>query len=94
VLGAALTATTARCYGCPTAVAAIAAKSFTLDGALVVGPDGLSRFEELRRREAAHKAILFAFDLIEHDGEDLRDLPFLARRRWRDCCAISRRASC
>jgi bifunctional non-homologous end joining protein LigD len=29
-------------------------KSFTLDGeAVVLGPDGLSRFEELRRREAA-----------------------------------------
>jgi hypothetical protein len=46
----------------------------------VVGPDGLSRFEELRRREAAHKAILYAFDLIEHDGEDLRDRPFLDRK--------------
>jgi ATP-dependent DNA ligase len=37
----------------------------------------LSQFEELRRREAAHAAILDAFDLIEHDGEDLRDRPFL-----------------
>jgi bifunctional non-homologous end joining protein LigD len=43
----------------------------------VLGPDGLSRFEDLRRREAAHNAILYAFDLIEHDGEDLRDRPFL-----------------
>jgi ATP-dependent DNA ligase len=34
------------------------------------GPDGLSRFEELSRREAARTAILSAFDLIEHDGED------------------------
>jgi len=46
----------------------------------VVGPDGLSRFDELRRREAARTAILYAFDLIEHDGEDLRDRPFLARK--------------
>jgi hypothetical protein len=54
------------------------AKSFTIDGeAVVLGPDGLSQFEDLRRREAAHKAILYAFDLIERDGEDLRDLPFL-----------------
>jgi ATP-dependent DNA ligase len=43
----------------------------------VLGPDGLSRFDELRRREAARTAILYAFDLIEHDGEDLRDRPFL-----------------
>ena len=29
---------------------------------------------------ATHKAILYAFDLIEHDGEDLRDRPFLDRK--------------
>jgi hypothetical protein len=59
----------------------INAKSFTIDGeAVVVGPDGLSRFEELSRREAARTAILYAFDLIEHDGEDLRNRPFLERK--------------
>jgi bifunctional non-homologous end joining protein LigD len=59
----------------------IKAKSFTIDGeAVVLGPDGLSRFEELRRRAAAHAAILYAFDLIEHDGEDLRARPFLDRK--------------
>jgi bifunctional non-homologous end joining protein LigD len=40
----------------------------------------LSRFDELRRREAAHSAMLYAFDPIEHDGRDLRDLPFLDRK--------------
>jgi bifunctional non-homologous end joining protein LigD len=59
----------------------IKAKSFTIDGeAVVLGSDGLSRFEDLRRREAAHRAILYAFDLIEHDGEDLRNRPFLDRK--------------
>jgi bifunctional non-homologous end joining protein LigD len=59
----------------------IMAESFTIDGeAVVLGPDGLSRFEELSRREAARTAILYAFDLIEHDGEDLRNLPFLDRK--------------
>jgi bifunctional non-homologous end joining protein LigD len=43
----------------------------------VVGSDGLSRFDELSRREATRTAILYAFDLIEHDGEDLRNRPFL-----------------
>ena len=63
------------------AAARIKAKSFTIDGeAVVLGPDGLSRFDELRRRSAAHAAILYAFDLIEHDGEDLRDRPFLDRK--------------
>ena len=66
------------------AIAAVAerikAKSFTIDGeAVVLGPDGLSRFDELRRREAARTAVLYAFDLIEHDGEDLRNRPFLDR---------------
>jgi bifunctional non-homologous end joining protein LigD len=69
----------------PPAIAAAAermkAKSFTIDGeAVVVGPDGLSRCEKLRRREAARIAILYAFDLIEHDGEDLRNRPFLDRK--------------
>src|SRR5262249_48961474 len=30
--------------------------------------------------KAARTAILYAFDLIEHDGEDLRDRPFLDRK--------------
>src|SRR5262249_12402288 len=47
---------------------------------VVLGPDGLSRFDELRRRSAARAAILFAFDLIERNGEDLRDLAFLDRK--------------
>jgi hypothetical protein len=59
----------------------IKAKSFTIDGeAVVLGPDGLSRFDELRRREAMRTAILYAFDLIERDGEDLRNRPFLDRK--------------
>jgi bifunctional non-homologous end joining protein LigD len=71
---------TARLPAIAAAVQRIKAKSFTIDGeAVVVGPDGLSRFDELRRREAAHKAILYAFDLVEQDGDDLRNLPFLDR---------------
>ena len=59
----------------------IKAKSFTIDGeAVVLGPDGLSRFDELRRREAAHSAMLYAFDLIELDGEDLRRAPIEHRK--------------
>jgi hypothetical protein len=46
----------------------------------VLGPDGLSRFEELSRRDAADTAMLYAFDLIEHDGEDIRNRPFLDRK--------------
>jgi hypothetical protein len=72
---------TARLESIAAAAKVIKAKSFTIDGeAVVLGADGLSRFEELRRREAARTAILYAFDLIEHDGEDLRGLPFLNRK--------------
>src|SRR5262249_30747516 len=72
---------TARLSAIATAAERIKAKSFTIDGeAVVLGPEGLSRFDELRRREAARTAILYAFDLIEHDGEDLRDRPFLDRK--------------
>src|SRR6516165_8248022 len=61
---------TARLPAIAAAAERIKAKSFTIDGeAVVLGPDGLSRFDELRRREAAHSAMLYAFDLIEHDGQ-------------------------
>jgi ATP-dependent DNA ligase len=48
--------------------------------AVVLGPDGLSLSEESSRREAARTAVRYAFDLIEHDGEALRGLPFLDRK--------------
>ena len=81
---------TTRLPAIAAAAARIKAKSFTIDGeAVVLGPDGLSRFDELRRREAAHSAMLYAFDLIEHDGRDLRDLRFsIGRPRWHYCCAV------
>jgi bifunctional non-homologous end joining protein LigD len=72
---------TARLAGIAATAAQIEARSFTVDGeAVVLGPDGLSRFEDLSRREAADTAILYAFDLIEHDGEDMRNCPFLDRK--------------
>jgi bifunctional non-homologous end joining protein LigD len=72
---------TARLASIAAAAEMIKAKSFMIDGeAVVLGPDGLSQFEELSRREAARIAILYAFDLIERDGEGLRDPPFLERK--------------
>jgi bifunctional non-homologous end joining protein LigD len=72
---------TARLPAIAAAAERIKTTSFTIDGeAVVLGPDGLSRFDELRRRAAARTAILYAFDLIEHDGEDLHDRPFLDRK--------------
>jgi bifunctional non-homologous end joining protein LigD len=72
---------TVRLAAIATAAKQIKAKSFTIDGeAVVLGPDGLSRFEELRSRKAARAAILYAFDPTEHDGEDMRNRPFLDRK--------------
>jgi bifunctional non-homologous end joining protein LigD len=72
---------TARLSAIAAAAKLIKAKSFTIDGeAVVLAPDGLSRFEELSRREAARAAILYAFDLIAHDGEDLSNHPFLEHK--------------
>jgi ATP dependent DNA ligase domain len=72
---------TARLRAIADGAGRIKAKSFTIDGeAVVLGPDGLSRFEELSCGEAADTAILYAFDLIECDGDDLRNLPLLDRK--------------
>jgi len=72
---------TARLSAIAAATERIKAKTFTIDGeAVVLAPDGLSRFDELRRWEAVRTAVLYAFDLIEQDGQDLRNLPFLGRK--------------
>ena len=53
------------------AAAKLRAKSFTLDGEAVVGgADGVAVFDALHRRHKATDAMLYAFDLLELDGED------------------------
>jgi hypothetical protein len=47
---------------------------------VVIGPDGLTNFEALRRRGAGDVAVLYAFDLIELDGCDLRGMPIETRK--------------
>jgi ATP-dependent DNA ligase len=46
----------------------------------VVDETGLSIFELLRYRHHDHAAVLCAFDLIEHDGADLRRAPIEERK--------------
>ena len=41
----------------------------------------MSDFRALRSKRRGSEAVLFAFDLIEHDGDDLRDLPLIERKR-------------
>ena len=72
---------TTRLPAIATGAAVLKAKSFTIDGeAVVIGPDGLTDFEALRRRGAGDIAVLYAFDLIELDGSDLRGMPIETRK--------------
>ena len=47
---------------------------------MVCGPDGVAVFDALHRRHKASDAILYAFDLLELDGADLRPLPLSDRK--------------
>jgi bifunctional non-homologous end joining protein LigD len=64
------------------AASRIQASSFLIDGeAVIAHDDGTPDFHALRSRSRGNEAVLFAFDLIEHDGDDLRDLPLIERKR-------------
>ena len=56
------------------AAARIKATSFLIDGEVVIaGEDGMSDFRALRSKRRGPEAVLFAFDLLQHDGADLRE---------------------
>jgi bifunctional non-homologous end joining protein LigD len=59
-------------------------KSVTIDGeGVVCGPDGVSDFDRLRAavgRRGSRDAFLYAFDLLELDGKDLRREAWEVRR--------------
>jgi bifunctional non-homologous end joining protein LigD len=60
----------------------IKATSFLIDGEVViVRDDQTPDFHALRSRCRDDEAVLYAFDLIEHDGDDLRDLTLIERKR-------------
>src|SRR5215831_8784047 len=67
----------------------IKAESFTIDGeAVVLGPDGLSRFEELHRREAARPLFCMPSTSSSTMARTCAIGRFLsARPRSRACCA-------
>ena len=77
------------------AASRIKAASFYIDGeAVILGDDGTHDFRALRSR--GREAMLVAFDLIEHDGDALRDLPLIERKRGvsRCPCWLSRFDAC
>ena len=47
--------------------------------AVIARDDGMPDYHALRSKRRGHEAVLFAFDLIEHDGNDLRDLILVCR---------------
>jgi bifunctional non-homologous end joining protein LigD len=71
----------------PAIVAALRAlpiRSVILDGrGVICGPDGVSDFDRMRAvfgRRGSPDAFLYAFDLLEFDGRDLRSERWNARR--------------
>jgi len=46
----------------------------------VCGPDGIAMFDALHRRGIVTEAMLYAFDFLERDGEDLRSRPLAERK--------------
>ena len=57
-------------------------QSFLIDGeAVIARDDGMPDFRALRSKRRGHEAVLYAFDLIEHGGDDLRALPLIERKR-------------
>jgi ATP-dependent DNA ligase len=66
------------------AMRALPFTSVTLDGEVVVcGADGVSQFDRMRAvfsRQGSPEAFLYAFDLLELDGRDLRNEPWARRR--------------
>ena len=60
----------------------INASSFVLDGeAVIPRADGMSDFNALRSQSRNHAVLLYAFDLLQHDGEDLRHVPLIQRKQ-------------
>ena len=48
---------------------------------MIARDDGTPDFHALRSKRRGSEVVLFAFDLLEHDGDDLRDLPLIERKR-------------
>jgi bifunctional non-homologous end joining protein LigD len=64
------------------AARSIAFHSFLIDGeAVILNGDGTPDFQALRGRGRSSEVILVAFDLLEQNGRDLRDLPLIKRKR-------------
>jgi ATP-dependent DNA ligase len=63
------------------ALAKVRSRSCIIDGeAVACGDDGISSFDRIRYRRHDASVFLYAFDLIELDGDDLRREPLAVRK--------------
>jgi ATP-dependent DNA ligase len=68
----------------------IKAASFYLDGeGVICDADGVAAFDKLHSKANDHAVFLYAFDLLEIDGEDLSPVP-LEQRKAREIYRIGR----
>ena len=76
------------------AMARLPPRSCIIDGeAVACGDDGIASFDRIRYQRHDASVFLYAFDLIELDGDDLRRDPLaVARRHWPACLRARRRA--
>jgi bifunctional non-homologous end joining protein LigD len=71
-----------RCPAIAKTATVLRVRSFTLDGeACVCGPDGIAIFDALHRHSTVSEAMLYAFNLLEFDGQDLRAVPLGDRKK-------------
>jgi bifunctional non-homologous end joining protein LigD len=63
------------------AIAKLRSRSCIIDGeAVACGHDGIANFNRIRYRHHDESVFLYAFDLIELDGDDLRHVPLTVRK--------------
>jgi bifunctional non-homologous end joining protein LigD len=63
------------------AIAKLRSRSCIIDGeAVACGEDGIASFDRIRYRHNDDGVFLYAFDLIELDGDDLRRNPLIVRK--------------
>ena len=73
------------------AIKALPARSCIVDcEAIVCNDDGLSVFDLIRYRRKDHLVSLCAFDLLELNGQDLRDRRSRSAKQLSKCCCADR----
>ncbi len=66
---------------CVEAIAKLRSRSCIIDGeAVACGEDGIASFDRIRYRHNDDGVFLYAFDLIELNGDDLRRHPLIVRK--------------